>query len=150
MLSSIDHDLAQQIVNTVKDVCGHDVNFIDCSGIIFASTDIHRIGTFHEIGRKAAQIGHMLEVDTNTEFSGTYKGVNLPVYYKDSIIAVIGISGEPEEVRKFAYLAERITRLLSANRKSMHFPEHRQRNVIISSMPSSAANLRTMTISYIV
>ena len=36
MLSSIDHDLAQQIVNTVKDVCGHDVNFIDCSGIIFA------------------------------------------------------------------------------------------------------------------
>ena len=112
MLSSIDHDLAQQIVNTVKDVCGHDVNFIDCSGIIFASTDIHRIGTFHEIGRKAAQIGHMLEVDTNTEFSGTYKGVNLPVYYKDSIIAVIGISGEPEEVRKFAYLAERITRLL--------------------------------------
>ena len=112
MLSSIDHDLAQQIVNTVKDVCGHDVNFIDCSGIIFASTDIQRIGTFHEIGRKAAQIGHMLEVDTNTEFSGTYKGVNLPVYYKDSIIAVIGISGEPEEVRKFAYLAERITRLL--------------------------------------
>ena len=34
MLSIIDRDLAQQIVNTVKDVCGHDVKFIDCSGMI--------------------------------------------------------------------------------------------------------------------
>ena len=26
--------LAQQIVNTVKDLCGQNVNFIDCSGTI--------------------------------------------------------------------------------------------------------------------
>ena len=26
MISTIDKDLAQQIVNTVKDVCGYDVN----------------------------------------------------------------------------------------------------------------------------
>ena len=39
MQIKIDHSLATQIVNTVKDVCGQDVNFIDQSGIIFASTN---------------------------------------------------------------------------------------------------------------
>lgn len=46
--------LAQQIVNTVKDLCGQKVNFIDCSGTIFANTAESRIGMFHEIGQQAA------------------------------------------------------------------------------------------------
>lgn len=46
--------LAQQIVNTVKDLCGQNVNFIDCSGTIFANTDESRIGMFHEIGQQVA------------------------------------------------------------------------------------------------
>lgn len=46
--------LAQQIVNTVKDLCGQNVNFIDCSGTIFANTAESHIGMFHEIGQQAA------------------------------------------------------------------------------------------------
>lgn len=34
VLSSISQKLAEQIVITVKDVCGQDVNFIDPNGII--------------------------------------------------------------------------------------------------------------------
>ena len=58
----IDRTLAAQVVNTVKDVCGRDVNFINQSGIIFASTDPERIGTFHEIGHQAALTGETIEV----------------------------------------------------------------------------------------
>lgn len=54
MTPYITRALAQQIVNTVKDLCGQNVNFIDCSGTIFASTDESRIGMFHEIGQLAA------------------------------------------------------------------------------------------------
>ena len=36
----INNQLATQIVETVKDICDHDINFIDCQGIIYASTDI--------------------------------------------------------------------------------------------------------------
>ena len=53
----ISKSLACQIVNTVSDLCGQNVNFIDCSGIIFASTNEERIGDFHEIGRQAAVSG---------------------------------------------------------------------------------------------
>ena len=39
MITKIDRELAEQIVNTIKDVCDHDINFIAPSGIILASTD---------------------------------------------------------------------------------------------------------------
>ena len=112
MTPYITRSLAQQIVETVKDLCGQNVNFIERSGKIFASTDETRIGTFHEIGRQAAESGKAIEVTKNDQFTGTQKGVNLPVYHNHALIAVIGITGEPEEVRKYARLAERITRLL--------------------------------------
>ena len=58
----IDRTLAAQVVNTVKDVCGRDVNFINQSGIIFSSTDPERIGTFHEIGHQAALTGEPMTI----------------------------------------------------------------------------------------
>lgn len=108
----ISKTLAQQIVDTVKDLCGQNINFIDSSGIINASTDPGRIGSFHEIGKKAATNGTVIEVAEDDRFTGTQKGVNLPVYHNQAIIAVIGITGTPDDVRKYAHLAERITRLL--------------------------------------
>lgn len=38
-MRNIDKTLAKQIINTVEEVCGHGINFIDRKGIIFASTD---------------------------------------------------------------------------------------------------------------
>ena len=112
MITHIDRKLAQQIVNTVKDVCGQDINFIDTNGIVFASTDAKRIGTFHEIALKVASTGNTHEVLYNNIHAGSYEGVNLPVYHNGKIVAVIGISGPPDIARKYAYLAERITSLL--------------------------------------
>ena len=108
----ISKSLACQIVNTVSDLCGQNVNFIDCSGIIFASTNEERIGNFHEIGRQAAVSGKVIEVTETDRFTGTQQGVNLPVYHNHKVIAVIGITGAPDKVRSYAYLAERITNLL--------------------------------------
>ena len=104
--------VAQQIVETVKDVSACDINFIDSSGVIFASTDPSRTGSFHEIGRQVVRTGETIEVETDDSFFGTLKGVNLPVRYQGEIIAAIGISGVPSEVRKYAYLAQRIAMLI--------------------------------------
>lgn len=52
MITQIGKQLATQIVDTVHDVCGHDINFINKNGIIYASTNTSRIGSFHEIGKK--------------------------------------------------------------------------------------------------
>ena len=112
MALSIKQDLAQQIVEAVKDVCSHDINFINSKGIIFASTNTKRIGDFHEIGLQVIKTGETIEVESDDGFFGTQKGVNIPFIYKGDVSAVIGISGAPSEVRKFAYLAQKITTLL--------------------------------------
>lgn len=54
-MAEISKKTAQQIVDSVKDVCGHDVNFIQPDGSILASTNPERVGTYHEIGHRAAQ-----------------------------------------------------------------------------------------------
>lgn len=112
MAFSIRQDVAQQIVEAVKDVCSHDINFINSKGIIFASTNAKRIGDFHEIGLKVIKTGETIEVNTSEDFMGTKPGVNIPFSYKGETCAVIGISGNPDEVRKYAYLAQKFTNLL--------------------------------------
>ncbi len=112
----ISKNTAQQIVDTVKDVCGYDINYISTDGIITASTDEKRIGDYHEIGWKAAQSGQTLEVYDNDSFEGAQKGVNIPFAYHGRTIAVIGITGEPDEVRRYARLALRIMRMLLRER----------------------------------
>ncbi|MBQ3471819.1 MAG: helix-turn-helix domain-containing protein, partial [Clostridia bacterium] len=111
-MRNIDKTLAKQIINTVEEVCGHGINFIDRKGIIFASTDENRVGDFHEIGFEAAKTGEVIEVHDDEAYGGTRKGVNIPIFHRNEIIAVIGISGEPEEVRQYTKLAVRIAMLL--------------------------------------
>ena len=89
---------AQQIADTVKEVCGYDINFINDRGLVIASTDPARIGTVHEGGRQVIARGETLEVDQDGLLPGTKKGVNIPVFRSGVLAAVIGISGEPEKV----------------------------------------------------
>ena len=81
---------AQQIVDTVKDVCGFDINFIDSRGLVLASTDPARIGMVHEGGRQVIARGGTLEVPKDGLFPGTKKGVNIPVFRDGILTAVIG------------------------------------------------------------
>ena len=71
---------AQQIADTVKEVCGYDINFINDRGLVIASTDPARIGTVHEGGRQVIARGETLEVDQDGLLPGTKKGVNIPVF----------------------------------------------------------------------
>jgi sugar diacid utilization regulator len=45
MAHIIRKETAQQIVTSIKSICGCDVNYINEDGIIFASTDEKRLGT---------------------------------------------------------------------------------------------------------
>lgn len=104
--------LAQQIVNSVKSVCNQNINFIDDKGLIVASTVPERIGGFHEAGYRVVTTGSAIEVSEKDNFLGTRPGINIPITYHESVVAAIGISGEPDSVRKYAYLARSITDIL--------------------------------------
>ena len=81
MITQIGKQLATQIVDTVHDVCGHDINFINRNGIIYASTNTSRIGSFHEIGKKAADTKTVIEVQDNDHWM---RSANLLIWQKKS------------------------------------------------------------------
>jgi carbohydrate diacid regulator len=116
MSNEISQETAQQIVNAVKDVCGYDINYILPDGTVQASTDPSRIGNYHEAGHQAALNGEAVEVNASDSYSGTKAGTNLPFRYHGEITTVIGITGKPDEVRKYANLAQVIVRLILRER----------------------------------
>lgn len=105
----ITSSLAQQIVNAVHDVVGHDINFIDLSGEIIGSSDSTRIHQFHEAGFESIQKGTPIRVYDQTQYHGSKKGINYPIFFHDSAIASIGITGEPAELSRFGFLITKIT-----------------------------------------
>ncbi len=135
-MAKISMQTAQEIVDTVKDVSGYNINFIDKNGTIVASTDVARIGTFHEIGHQVAITEKTIEVYDDTSFFGTKKGINIPIKYNGMVEAVIGISGDINEVRKYAYLAQKITSILLKEREldRMGVQKKNRMNYIIHSL----------------
>ncbi len=117
VMELISQAIAQEIVETVHEVCKQNINFINEQGVIIASTDLSRVGSFHEVAYQAVRERRTIEVTDDDSFMGSKKGINIPILYNNLCVAVIGISGEAAEVRKYAYLAQRITEILLKERE---------------------------------
>lgn len=104
--------LAQNIVESMKSIIKQDINFIDSDGTIIASTDPDRIGTFHEAGRTVYQLKRVLVISESDSYEGTRPGINLPVHINGEVIAVIGITGTPEQVITFGNIIRKMTEIL--------------------------------------
>lgn len=108
----INNELVQQIVDSVQEVVGRDINFIDKRGIIIASTDAARIGDFHEAAYEVIKKANSKIVENEEQYVGAKKGINYPVWVNDKVIAVIGITGEPQDVGKYGFIIKKITEVL--------------------------------------
>ena len=104
--------IAQNIVDEMKKIIKKDLNFIKTNGEIIASTDIKRIGTFHEGALKALTSNKTIVIDWDEQYPGSKKGINIPVKFYDEIIGVIGISGDKNEVEKYGEIIKKITEIL--------------------------------------
>lgn len=101
--------IAQKIVLEMMNVIPYNINVMDENGIIIGSGDIKRIGNVHEGAREAIdnqQINEVYEEDYRMK-----PGVNEPIIINNKVIGVIGITGHPDEVRRFSKLV-RVTAVL--------------------------------------
>lgn len=108
----IDPRIAQTIVENIKGIIRHDINFFDAHGKMIASTDATRIGTFHDAARLAAERKQTVAVDGDDQFIGARSGINAPVMFGDSVVAVIGITGQRSEVEPFGIMITKMTEIL--------------------------------------
>lgn len=105
----INFNLAQEIVNAVKEVVDKDINFIHKNGIIVGSTDKRRLNTFHQAGYEAIRSLNNIIVEEHDEYKGSKRGINYPIKINQGAIGAIGITGEPNEISKYGFLVTKIT-----------------------------------------
>lgn len=108
----IDPAIATTIVSNLKNVTQHEINFFNTDGVIIASTDTSRIGTTHAGAREAIATKQTNVVNSNYEYEGARKGINMPVLFNDSVVAVVGVTGHPDDVKPLGGIVEKMTEIL--------------------------------------
>ena len=85
----------------------HNVNVILPNGVIFASGDKSRVGTVHEAGRKAAFEKRRVNIypEEANLFKGVAPGINQPIIVDGVVQMVLGVTGNPDEISRYAELA---------------------------------------------
>lgn len=106
-------EVAKKIVYELKTHIDANFNFIDKEGIIIASVDDSRVGSFH---RRAKEIIDknldMLYVSKDMEDDFVKEGINLALNVHGEIVGVVGITGEKNDVMKFATIVKKMTEIM--------------------------------------
>jgi carbohydrate diacid regulator len=84
-------NLAQNIVDRMMEVIPYNVNLMNNEGVIVGSGDKNRIGQLHQGALKAINDDKLIAVYEAA--GGAKPGVNMPIYFNNNIVGVIGISG---------------------------------------------------------
>lgn len=100
--------LASAIVKRTMSIMDSNVNVMDQTGRILASGDTFRIGQLHDGARKVMEQNATIEISSSdvNRWGGSLPGINLPIRFRDDIVGVIGITGEPELIRSYSQLVQ--------------------------------------------
>lgn len=101
---------AQDIVDKMMKDIPYNINIMNDQGIIIGSGNKGRVGTIHQGAVKALATGKMIEVWKDSRFEK--KGTNEPIVIDHKRVGVIGISGNPDEVRPFCNIVRTTVSLL--------------------------------------
>lgn len=93
---------AQEFVNKIKSNFDIQLNIINAKGIIIASSQVNRIGDFHEIAYQMIQthteVTHNDQIDKN--LTGVLTGINMLLKKNNKPTGVIGITGLSKDNEK--------------------------------------------------
>jgi len=101
------------LVRELNQLLDGEVIITNEAGVIMASTDSKRIGTFHEGAKIAMEKKHRMNMtgERSRKLEGVRKGVVLPILIHEEPIAVLGITGEPQSVEPQATLVKKVAEL---------------------------------------
>ncbi|MCK8816333.1 helix-turn-helix domain-containing protein [Natroniella sulfidigena] len=106
--------LAQTIVDQTIEIVGENINIMNQDGVIIGSGNSARVGTLHEGAKFVIEKQEVFEIYEEDEerLKGVKPGVNWPIYFDDQIIGVVGVTGAPQDVEKYAGLVKMTAELM--------------------------------------
>jgi len=114
----LDHDLAQDIVDRAMAILPCNVNVMDSQGLILGSGEPERINTRHEGAQLVLANGRIVELDVDAAkcLKGVQPGVNLPLMLDGRLIGVLGLTGDPQQLKTYGELVRMTAEMLLAQR----------------------------------
>lgn len=87
---------------------------MDRSGVIIASTNPERLNAFHEGAAKVLASGQALEIGVAeaSRLEGSRAGINLPITLDSQTVGVVGLTGEPSEIRQYGELVRNMVEVM--------------------------------------
>lgn len=122
-------DNAQRIVSEISSVLGADVNLMDQSAAIIASTDASRVGNHHSGAEKIiSERLDQLIVSPEDHIPGVRAGLNLPIWVDSNIAGVLGITGDPASFTTPAHVLQKMTEILLRETRVREDAERHERS----------------------
>lgn len=110
----ITKQLANQIVEQTMLRLQRNINVMQTNGMILASGDQMRVESIHEGALIVAQTKKPLWITelNNHLYPKTKPGINLPIFYQNELVGVIGITGDPDQIEEIATLVQLTTEMM--------------------------------------
>lgn len=101
----LNEQMAQRLIDRLSGTMKYNVNIMNEAGIIIASYDPSRVGSFHETAYRMMHRGEkIIEVQEGEKLLGTRPGINMAIENKNTVVGIVGITGNPDSVRPLALL----------------------------------------------
>lgn len=101
----IDTELAWKFIEQVMQYTDYNINIMNQDGIIIASRDPRRVGTFHEVAYYIVTgTEDVVTVTGENDYPGVRPGINMVLLIDGKREGVVGVSGNPGEIRSVAMI----------------------------------------------
>ncbi|RSD29847.1 sugar diacid recognition domain-containing protein [Vibrio pectenicida] len=106
--------IARQIVERATKIIQYPVNVMDENGQIIGSSDPKRLHKAHDGALLVIHDNRTVEISGEAAHTlvGVKEGINLPILHQDKVIGVVGISGKPDDVRRFGEMVKMTAELI--------------------------------------
>lgn len=96
-------EMAQKLIDQITEYTEYNINIMDDSGVIIASRNDNRIGTYHEAASRIIRGSEdIVEIEDDTIYPGVLPGINMAIIVNGKKEGVVGVTGDPAHIREVA------------------------------------------------
>lgn len=100
-------ELARRFIERISEYTEYNVNIMDDKGMIIASRDPERVGTWHEIADRLIHGREdILQVSAGEDYRGVRPGINMVIETDGVREGAVGVTGDPDVIRPVAMIVK--------------------------------------------
>ena len=96
-------EMAKRFIDQITEYTEYNINIMDESGVIIASRDPRRVGTYHEAADRIIRgKEEIVVIEDDKIYPGVLPGINMAIMVNGKKEGVVGVTGDPEHIREVA------------------------------------------------